>query len=127
MAQRAHDVRNVVLFGHGNTGKTALVDALAHHTRVSTRRGDSADGTSISNSEPEEKDRRQTLTSHVFGFPLGKAALNLIDTPGHADFSADAISAMHVVEAGILCVNAASGFTFHGRRLWRVARDAKLA
>ena len=56
MGRRSEDVRNVALFGHGNSGKTALVDALAYLTKVSTRHGNSADGTSISNSEAEEKD-----------------------------------------------------------------------
>jgi elongation factor G len=127
MAQRSHDARNLVLFGHGNSGKTSLVDALALLTKVATRRGDSADGTSISNTEPEEKERKQTLTSHVFGFPLGSAALGLIDTPGHPDFLADAFSAMRVAETGVLCINSSSGLSFHARRLWGEAQRASLA
>ncbi len=127
MTHAPRDVRNVVLFGHGGSGKTALVDALAHKTKVTNRRGDSADGTSISNSEPEEKERKQTLASHLFGFPLEKARLNVIDTPGHPDFVAYAISAMQVVETGLLFVSAASGLSFHARRLWASAGKAALA
>ena len=126
MAQSSQNVRNLVLFGHGGTGKTALVDALSLATKVANRRGDTADGTSISDTEPEEKDRKQTLTSHVLSFPVGKTTLNVIDTPGHADFLADALSGMQVVETGALCVSASSGLTFHGRRLWSAAGDAHL-
>jgi elongation factor G len=119
-------MRNLVLLGHGNSGKTALVDALALQTKVTNRHGDSADGTSISNTEPEEKERKQTLTSHVFQLPLEGVRLNLIDTPGHADFIADAISAFQVVETGLLCVSATGGVTFHTRRLWAAAGKAGL-
>lgn len=126
MSHPSQDLRNLVLLGHGNTGKTALVDALAVHTKVSNRQGDSADGTSISNTEPEEKERKQTLTSHVFQMPLEGVRLNLIDTPGHADFIADAISAFQVVETGLLCVSAVGGVTFHARRLWTAAGKAGL-
>ena len=127
MAQGLQDVRNLVLFGHGSTGKTAIVDALALFTKVASRRGDSADGTSISNTEPEEKERKQTLTSHIFNLPVGKCAVTLIDTPGHADFQADVISAMQISETGVLCVSAASGPTFHARQLWKQAAKASLA
>jgi len=126
MAQRSEDIRNLALLGHSSTGKTALVDALALFSKVVNRRGDSADDTSISNTEEEEKERHQTLTSHVFGFPVGKCTLNVIDTPGHPDFVADAISAMQVVETGVLCVSAANGVTFHARQLWKEAKKAAL-
>ncbi len=126
MSHPSQDIRNLAVFGHGNSGKTALVDALAVHTKVTNRHGDSADGTSISNTEPEEKERKQTLVSHVFQLPLGAVRLNVIDTPGHADFIADAISAFQVVETGLLCVSAVGGVTFHARRLWAAAGKAGL-
>lgn len=126
MAHRPEDIRNIALFGHGGSGKTAIVDALAYQTKVTTRQGDSADGTSISNSEPEEKERKQTLDSHLFHLPLENVTLNLIDTPGHPDFVAGAISAMQVVETGILCVSAAGHLTFHARRLFEEMGKAGL-
>ncbi len=128
MAHRSDSIRNVVLLGHSHSGKTALVDALAFATKTSTRHGDSAAGTSVSNAEPEEKERKQTLSAHVFGFPLdGGGVLHVIDTPGHQDFVGDAFSAMRVVEAGILCVSAAGPVTFHARRLWSEAGRTALA
>ncbi|MEM7198812.1 MAG: elongation factor G [Planctomycetota bacterium] len=127
MAGSAQDVRNIALVGHANTGKTALVDALALRTKVVTRRGDSSDGTSISNTEPEEKERKHTLCAHVLGFPLPNAHLNLIDTPGHPDFMAEAVGCMQVVETAIVCISATSGVTFHDRRLWAEGKKAGLA
>ena len=126
MSHLPSDVRNIAVFGHGGSGKTALVDALAFASKVSSRHGDSSEGTSVSDTEPEEKERKQTLTSHLFDFPIEGARLNLIDTPGHADFLGDAISAFQVVETGILCVSANGGVTFHARTLWKAAGAANL-
>ena len=126
MSHHPSDIRNIALFGHGGSGKTALVDALAVTTKVSNRHGDSADGTSISNTEPEERERKQTLLSHLFQFPIDEVRLNLFDTPGHADFMADAISSLQVVETGILCVSAMGGVSFHARTLWKAASKANL-
>jgi elongation factor G len=121
MAHGSENVRNVALIGHGHSGKTALVDAIAHHAKLTTRLGSTADGSSISNTEPEERERKQTLSAHLFRVPLGDVRLNLFDTPGHPDFAGDAISAVDVVETAILCVNAAGPLTFHAKQLWHAA------
>ncbi len=121
MARPQDDIRNVALVGHGHSGKTALLDAIAFHTKLVTRLGSTADGSSISNTEPEERDRKQTLSAHAFRIPVGSVRLNAIDTPGHPDFVAEAISAMDVVETACLVVNATTGLTFHARQLWNHA------
>ncbi|MCA8974659.1 MAG: elongation factor G [Planctomycetes bacterium] len=128
MAHGSEDIRNVALVGHGHSGKTALIDAIAHHCKLTTRLGSVADGTSISDNEPEEKERKQTLASHLIHVPVRCASgqekrLNLFDTPGHGDFIADAIGAMDVVETAILVVNASSPLTFHARQLWKAAGE----
>lgn len=121
MARPQDDFRNVALIGHGHAGKTALLDAIAFHCKLVTRLGSTAEGSSISNTEPEERERKQTLSAHVFRIPMGSIRLNVIDTPGHPDFVAEAISAMDVVETACLCINATSGLSFHARQLWRHA------
>ncbi len=124
MASGSDGIRNVALFGHGHSGKTALVDAVAFHAKLTSRLGTTADGSSISNTEPEEKERKQTLAAHLFRVPLGSVRLNLFDTPGHPDFAADAIAAIDVVETAVLCVNASNPLTFHARQLWAAAGAA---
>ena len=81
-------IRNVALIGHAHVGKTTLLDAIAHHTRVTSRRGSAHDGTSLGDTEPEERERKQTLVARPFRLPLGDVRLNLFDTPGHPDFVA---------------------------------------
>ena len=117
MAHATDDIRNLAVVGHGHSGKTALVDAIAHHLKLTTRLGNTAEGTSISDTEPEEKERHQTLQSHAFHMPAGKVGLNVFDTPGHPDFLAEAIAAIDVVETAVLVVNASNGLTFHARQL----------
>jgi elongation factor G len=124
MAHGPEHVRNFALVGHGHSGKTALIDALAFHARLVTRHGNSADGTSISNTEPEEKERKQTLSSHLFHVQVGDVQLNMLDTPGHSDFAADATAALHVVETAVLCISASAPVPFHARQLWRKAEAA---
>jgi elongation factor G len=124
MAHGSEDIRNVALIGHGHSGKTALVDAIAQHCKLTSRLGTTADGSSISNTEPEERERKQTLAAHLFRVPLGTTRLNLFDTPGHPDFAADAIAALDVVETAVLCVNATNPLTFHARQLWNAAGQA---
>ncbi len=124
MVHRSQDIRNIALIGGSSSGKTALVDALAFVTKASTRHGNSLDGTSVSDTQPEEKERKQTLTSHLFGFDWDGATLNVVDTPGHADFLGDALASLDVVEAALLCVSATGRLTFHGRRLFSAAATA---
>lgn len=121
MARASDDIRNLAVIGHGHAGKTTLVDAIAHHLNLTTRLGSTADGTSISDTEPEEKERHQTLASHVFRIPAGKVDLEVFDTPGHPDFYAEALAALDVVETAVLVINASNPLTFHARQLWEAA------
>jgi len=124
MVHRSQDIRNIALIGSSSSGKTALVDALAFVTKAASRHGNSLEGTSVSDTQPEEKERKQTLTSHLFGFDWKGATLNVVDTPGHADFLGEALATLDVVEAALLCVSATGRLTFHGRRLFSAAATA---
>ncbi|MCB9877395.1 MAG: elongation factor G [Planctomycetes bacterium] len=118
---RKDEIRNLAVIGHGHAGKTALVDAMAFHLKLTTRLGSTADGSSISDGEQEEKERKQTLAAHLFRMPAGTHQLNVFDTPGHPDFMAEAIAAVDVVETAVLVVNASNPLTFHARQLWNAA------
>ncbi len=127
MAYGTKDFRNFVLLGHGDSGKTAFLDALAFKAGASSRHGSSAEGTSISDTEPEEVERKHTLTSHLFFLPYKKAAFHVFDTPGYPDFISEAISALHAVETAVLVVSSAGGVTFNARKLWKEAGKAGVA
>jgi elongation factor G len=125
MGHQVDSLRTFTLLGHGGSGKTSLLDAMAYQAKVSPRHGSPADGTSISDNEPEEKARHHTLTSHLFRIPWNGRSLEMIDTPGHADFLADALCSLRAVETCIFVVDASTGVTFHTRRLWAMAREQK--
>ncbi len=118
MAHQVDDLRTLTLVGHGGSGKTALLDAMAFAAGASSRHGSTADGSSISDTEPEEKDRKQTLTSHLFHLPWKGKICEFLDTPGHPDFLADALSSFYAVETALFTIDAASGATFNARKLW---------
>ncbi|PIE24359.1 MAG: elongation factor G [Planctomycetota bacterium] len=125
MPHRTPDIRNFALVGHGSAGKTATLDALAYVAKVSPRHGSTDDGSSVSDTEPEEQERHQTLTSHIFHFPWQGKYLQFIDTPGHPDFIADAIGAFRAAETVIFTIDCPSGPTFNTRRLWSEADRVK--
>ncbi len=123
MAHTSEQIRNVALVGHGYAGKTALLDAIAYHLKVTNRLGSTVEGTSLGDIEAEEKERKQTLSAHLFQMPLGGTVLNLFDTPGHPDFVAEAIVGLAAVETACFVVNAASPISFHFRQLWQRAGE----
>lgn len=124
---KVEDIRNFAILGAGSSGKTALVDAVAFATKASARHGSTADGTSVSDTEPEEKERQQTLTSHLFHFEHSGKQIRFIDTAGHADFIADSVGSLRAVETAVIVVDATSGVTFNTRRLWAEAEKAGTA
>ena len=124
MAHQVADLRNLAVLGHGGSGKTALVDAIAFATKVSGRHGNTGDGSSISDTEPEERERKQTLTSHLFHFDHGGKRVCMLDTAGHPDFLADSLGSLRAVETAMIVVDAPTGVTFNTRRLWSEAEKA---
>ena len=109
----AADLRNLAFVGHPSSGKTSLVDAMAHALGASDRRGSVADGTSICDTEPEEQQRHHTLLlASVYAAQDGRR-WNLIDTPGYPEFVSDAISAMFAADLTVGVVSCASGVSFN--------------
>ena len=83
-------IRNVGLVGHGGAGKTAVVEALLFAAGKTTRVGRVEDGNTVMDYEPEEIDRQISLGLGIASFEHNGFKINLIDTPGYADFVGDA-------------------------------------
>ena len=83
------DLRNIALISHGGAGKTSLADAFLFDAKVNNRLGTVDDGTSLFDFEPEELKRHKTLTSSLHHFKWKKCDINIIDTPGDANFLAE--------------------------------------
>ena len=79
-------LRNVALLGHGSSGKTTFAEALLYAAGGSTRMGKVEDGSTVSDYDDEEKRRKQSINLSVVPVEWKDYKINLLDTPGHADF-----------------------------------------
>lgn len=120
------DLRNVALISHGGAGKTSLADAFLFNAKVNNRLGSVNDGTSLFDFEPEELKRHKTLSSSLHHFKWEKCEINIIDTPGDANFSADVQSCLQVVDAAIVVVDAVSGVQVQTEKVWKYAENLGL-
>ena len=127
MHKSADRIRNVALIGHRGSGKTSLHEALLFEARATTRLGTIPDGTTVSDSEPDEQARRMSISLALSSFEWDERKINLIDTPGEPSFVADALGAMRVCESAVVVVNGVMGVEVTTRRLWARAEELDLA
>jgi elongation factor G len=120
------DIRNVLLTGHGGSGKTTLADAMLFAAGASGKKGSTGDGSSVSDFEKEEKEHKHSIYSSILHMDhLGKR-INLIDAPGSPDLIGQAIACLPAVETVAVVVNAASGIEVITRRMMQTAADRNL-
>jgi elongation factor G len=122
----ADRIFNVGLFSHGKAGKTTLVEAMLFDTGAISRRGRVSLGTTVSDTDPEEIKRHISLTNSVIPVEYKDCKINIIDTPDFADFGGDVRSAMRVVEAALIVIDAASGIEVGTEQVWHEAEVANL-
>src|SRR5438309_7303104 len=128
MARRTPDqIRNVALVGHRGSGKTSLQEALLFQAGVINRLGSVLDGTTVSDSDADEKSRQMSISAALSSFEWQDRKVNLIDTPGDSSFVADALGALRVSESAVFVVNAVMGVEVHTTRLWQRAAELDLA
>src|SRR4029453_5443962 len=102
----APNIRNVAVVGHGGCGKTSLVSALLFDTGAVNRLGRIEDGTTATDFDPDEIERRISLQTALAYGEWRKTKLNLLDAPGYANFLSEARSALRVADAAIVVVDA---------------------
>jgi elongation factor G len=128
VAHKAADrIRNVALIGHRGCGKTSLHEAMLFEAGAVNRLGTVADGSTVSDHEPDEKEREMSIGASLASFEHEGRKINLIDTPGEPSFVADAVAALRVADAAVVVVNGVAGVEVHTERLWRRADDEGLA
>jgi elongation factor G len=118
--------RSFALVGHAGDGKTSLAEGLLHAAGATRSLGRVDDGSSVLDAWPEEKERRHTLTSHVFGFDWQGLQLTLVDTPGDQNFQGEGRICLGAVDAALLVVSAVDGVKVGTDAMWRAARRAGL-
>jgi elongation factor G len=119
----SEDLRNVAIIAHGGAGKTSLAEAMLFNGGSTSRLGSVDNGTSVLDSEPEEIKRKITLTSAIHHFDWQGRHVNLIDTPGYANFIYDTKSSMRVAGGAVVIVSAISGVKVQTEAVWRYADE----
>ena len=127
MHKAADRIRNVALVGHRGSGKTSLHEALLFQAGAVNRLGSVVDGTTVSDSDPDEKARQMSISAALSSFEWQERKVNLLDTPGDSSFIADALGALRVSESAVFVVNAVMGVEVHTTRLWQRAAELDLA
>jgi elongation factor G len=120
------DIRNVLIAGHGGSGKTTLVDAMLFASGAVNRKASVTEGNSFSDFEKEEKEHGHSIYSSILHCDhLGKR-INLIDTPGSPDLSGQAIACLPAVETVAVVINAHTGIEIVTRRMMEIAKELNL-
>ena len=118
---RSSNIRNVVLLGHGGSGKTTLTDALCYIAGSTSRRGQVENGTSHTDFTQEEIDHGISINLTVARAEWLDTKLNLIDTPGYLDFFGEVEAGVRVADGALVVVGATSGVEVGTERCWRAA------
>jgi elongation factor G len=120
-------IRNVVLVGNSGAGKTQLAEAMLHAAGATTRLGTPQEGNTVSDFEPEEKDRQTSIFTSVLNLKWKGVQINLLDAPGYADFIGSALWAMHATDTAVLVLSASAGVDIHSQRYFQFATEQKMA
>ena len=119
-------LRNVALLSHSGAGKTILAEAMLFATGATTRQGTIEEGTTASDFEPEEQRREASVQTAIVPCTWRDHKINLLDTPGYADFRGDVIAATRVADSAVIAVAAPSGVEVGTTQMWRIAEERGL-
>lgn len=119
------DIRNVALVGHAGAGKTLLAERILHQAGVLEQPGSIERGSTVGDHDALEKKHQHSLTASIMSFDHGEHRINLIDTPGYADFVGAALGVLPAADTVAVVVNAARGVESMTRRMmeWLAARN----
>lgn len=119
-------LRNVCVIGHGGDGKTTFSDALLFCSGASDRLGKTANGTSKFDFDPDEIKKGGSINAAIGFTEWKKNKINIIDTPGDANFIGDIKSSLRIADSAILLVDAHSGVKVQTERTWSFCDEFEL-
>ncbi len=119
-------IRNVAFVGHGASGKTTLVDALAFVSGASRRHGSIRDGTALTDYSPDEIERKHSISLGLAFAEWMDTKLNLIDTPGYLDYFGEAVGGLHAADAAVVVLSGTAGVEVGTEKVWEVCDQLHL-
>jgi elongation factor G len=119
-------IRNVAFVGHGGSGKTSLVDALAFVSGSSRRHGSIKDGTALTDYSPDEIERKHSINLGLGYAEWLETKLNLIDTPGYLDYFGEVVTGLHAADAAVVVLSGTAGVEVGTEKAYEVCDQLHL-
>ncbi len=119
-------IRNVAFVGHGASGKTSLVDALAFVSGASRRHGSIKDGTTLTDYSPDEIERKHSISLGLGYAEWLDTKINLIDTPGYLDYFGEVVTGLHAADSAVVVLSGTGGVEVGTEKVWEVCDQLHL-
>jgi ribosomal protection tetracycline resistance protein len=123
MERKNEKVLTLGIFAHANAGKTTITEHLLYHTKVIDKIGRVDSGNTVTDNMKVEQDRGITVRDSIVSFNLNDKKVQLIDTPGHVDFSAEVERAINVLDGAVLVISGVEGLEAQTYTIWRALRE----
>jgi elongation factor G len=118
--------RNIGIIAHIDAGKTTITERILYHTGLTYRMGNVDEGTTVTDFMPQERERGITIQSAAVTCFWGDHQINIIDTPGHIDFTAEVQRSLRVLDGGVVVLDGVAGVEPQTETVWRQADRYKV-
>ena len=122
----ARNKRNFILLGHARSGKTTLAENLLYFCKATARRGKVDEGTTVSDYSFDEIERKNSINLSLLYCDYKGTRIQIVDTPGYADFFGEVISGIRAVDSAVIVVDATSGVEVGTERAWQIVEESDL-
>ena len=117
---RTDEIRNVVLLGHGGSGKTSLAEAMLYVSGATNRMGKISESNTVSDFDKEEQKRGFSISTSLVPIEWEKAKINILDTPGYFDFVGEVEEAVSAADAAVIVVSGKAGVQVGTEKAWEL-------
>ena len=127
MSRKLENIRNIGIVAHIDAGKTTVTERMLYYSGAKHRVGEVDKGTTETDADPEEQERGITIYSACVTFPWKNISINLIDTPGHVDFTAEVERCLRVLDGAVMVFSAREGVEAQSETVWKQADKYKVS